>query len=165
MKTSRILFAEDDENDVFFMQRAFTEAGLPHTLHVVADGQEAIDYLSGAEKYADRKEYPLPSLLILDLKMPRRTGMEVLEWIRSRPELRMLPVLILSSSAHRHDVERGYALGANAFVAKPSSTEQRTELARMIKGFWLTFNETPFLCGEGVDAARHVHALLTSGSP
>lgn len=163
MKTPRILFAEDDENDVFFMQRAFAEVDLPHALHVVSDGQEAIDYLSGEEKYIDRKEYPLPSLLILDLKMPRRTGMEVLEWIRGRPDLRSLPVLILSSSAHRHDVERAYALGANAFVAKPSSTEQRTELAHMIKGFWLTFNQSPFLI-EGADVARHVHGLLTSGS-
>jgi len=162
MKTPRILFAEDDENDVFFMQRAFAEAGLPHTLHVVSDGQEAIDYLSGEEKYTNRKQYPLPSLLILDLKMPRRTGMEVLEWIRGRPELRSLPVIILSSTAHRHDVERAYALGANAFVAKPSSTEQRTELARMIKGFWLTFNQSPFLSTEGADTPP-VHGLLTSG--
>jgi CheY-like chemotaxis protein len=148
MNAECVLFAEDDENDVFFLRRAFREADIAHPLHVVSDGQGIIHYLSGAGKYADRNVYPLPCLVILDLKMPRKTGMEALGWARSQRHLRGLPIMILSSSAHRNDVERAYELGANAFVVKPSSTEQRTKLAVTIKSFWLTFNETPLRCGE-----------------
>lgn len=148
MNAECVLFVEDDENDVFFLQRAFREADIPHPLRVASDGQEAIDYLSGVGKYADRSAYPFPCLLILDLKMPRKTGMEVLEWVRHQRHLRGLPILILSSSAHRNDIERAYELGANAFVVKPSSTEKRAQLAITIKGFWLTFNETSLRCSE-----------------
>jgi CheY-like chemotaxis protein len=152
-----ILLAEDDPNDVFFLKRAFKEAGIEHPLHVAIDGQAAMDYLSGANGFSDRKRYPMPGLLILDLKMPRRTGMDVLRWLRSQPVLDCLPVIILSSSAQRYDVERAYKLGVNAFVVKPGDLEQRANLARYIKGFWLQFNYPPLLCSEGLEAARQFH--------
>jgi len=149
-----LLVAEDDENDVFFLKRALQQADVKNPLHVVHDGQEAIENLAGAGKFSDRAQYPLPSLLILDLKMPRKTGMEVLAWLNASPGLRNLPVVVFTSSAHRRDVEQAYHLGANAFVVKPSDNNRRTELDKVIKGFWLDFNEAPMACAEGLEAAR-----------
>ena len=149
-----LLVAEDDANDVFFLKRAFEQAEIQNPLHFVHDGQEAIDYLSGVGAFSDRTQYPLPSLLILDLKMPRKTGMEVLKWLDEQPELRRLPVVVFTSSAHQKDVERAYQLGANAFVVKPSSVGRRIELAKVMKGFWLDFNEPSLLSTEGLEAAR-----------
>jgi CheY-like chemotaxis protein len=148
------LVAEDDENDVFFLQRAFKQAKVENPLNVVRDGQEAIEYLSGEGKFSDRNLYPLPYLFILDLKMPRKTGLEVLGWLQEQPELRCVPVMVLSSSAHRTDIERAYELGANAFVVKPASLEKRVELAKLIGAFWLEFNEGPLVCTEGLESAR-----------
>jgi len=144
------LVAEDDENDVFFLQRAFQQANIENPLHVVRDGQEAIEYLSGVGKFSDRTIHPLPHLFILDLKMPRKTGLDVLGWLQEQPELRCLPVVVLSSSAHRTDIERAYELGANSFVVKPASTQKRIQLAELIKGYWLQFNEPPAVCAEKI---------------
>ena len=155
-----ILLVEDDENDVFFLKRAFHEAQIPNPLRVARDGQEAIDYLGGTEKFTDRTQYPLPCLIVLDLKMPNKTGLEVLDWLRQQPVLRCIPVILFSSSAHRNDVERSYRLGANAFVVKPSSVEERTAFARLVKGFWLGFNEPPMICTEGLEAAQRFHAAI-----
>jgi CheY-like chemotaxis protein len=149
-----LLVAEDDANDVFFLKKAFQQAEIQNPLHFVHDGQEAIDYLAGIGKFCDRDQYPLPSLLILDLKMPRKTGMEVLKWLGEQPELRRLPVVVFTSSAHQKDVERAYDLGANAFVVKPSTNSRRIELARVIKGFWLEFNEPSLVSTAGPEAAR-----------
>ncbi len=155
MKIYHILLAEDDENEVFFVRESFKQAGIANPLEVVGNGQEAIDYLSGAGPYADRKRYPLPCLVILDLQMPRRTGMEVLEWLRGQSDLRCLPVIIHSGSAQESDVDQLYQHGANAFVVKPASMEDRIELAKHIQGFWLRFNEPPSLC-VGIDSVASV---------
>ena len=149
-----LLVAEDDANDVFFLERAFKEADVQNPLQIVHDGQETIDYLAGVGNFSDRSKYPLPYLLILDLKMPRMTGMDVLKWLQDQPELRSLPVIVFSSSAHRLDIERAYQLGANAFVVKPSSLGRRADLAKLIKEFWLDFNEAPAVTTEGLEAAR-----------
>jgi CheY-like chemotaxis protein len=98
----------------------------------------------------------LPHLFILDLKMPRKTGLDVLEWLHEQPELRCLPVLVLSSSAQRTDIEKAYELGANGFVVKPATLEKRVELAKLIGAFWLDFNEGPLVCTEGLESARKV---------
>jgi CheY-like chemotaxis protein len=149
-----ILLAEDDENDVLFMERAMKKAGVPHPLRVVCDGQEAIEYLAGEGKYADRAANPLPRLMILDLKMPRKTGMDVLRWLKEKPVLECLPKVILSSSANRRDVERGYRLGANAFLIKPSTVEERVELVKIIHHFWLQLNQPPLIITDGPEAVR-----------
>jgi len=142
-KDALILVAEDDENDVLFLRRAFAQAEISNPLQTAYDGQIAIDYLSGAGRFADRNEYPLPGLLLLDLKMPRKTGLEVLAWTRSQKQFCGLPIIMLSSSVHPREIAEAYHRGVNAFVTKPSGTLERTELARMIKGFWLTFTEAP----------------------
>jgi CheY-like chemotaxis protein len=148
------LVAEDDENDVFFLQRAFQQAKIENPLHVVRDGQEAIDYLSGAGDFSDRKLHPLPYLFILDLKMPRKTGLDVLAWLQEQPELRCIPVVVLSSSAQVRDIDKAYELGVNAFIVKPANLEKRVKLAKAIGTFWLELNEVPVVCTEGLEATR-----------
>jgi CheY-like chemotaxis protein len=149
-----ILLAEDDATDVLLLRRAFKEAGVQNPLHVCRDGQEAIDFLAQERRPVDR----LPALTILDLKMPRRNGMEVLRWIRGQPLLCGLPVMIFSSSAHHGDIEQAYDLSANSFIVKPPSIVERRELAVFI-GQWLRFNQPPLVCTEGVGAAQ---ALIAS---
>jgi CheY-like chemotaxis protein len=115
-----ILLAEDNPDDVFIFQIMFGRAGLPHRLHIVENGQEAINWLAGKGNYADREEYPTPDLVLLDLKMPVKTGFEVLEWLQGQEAFQELPVFILSSSGEKRDVERAYKLGAaNYFVKSP----------------------------------------------
>jgi CheY-like chemotaxis protein len=143
MKPIHILQVEDDENDVFFLHHAFQEVGIQNPIHVVRDGQEAMDYLSGQGKYSDRSRYPVPGLVILDLQIPRRTGTEVLAWLRKQPDVCCVPVIVYSASSQQSDVDALYRLGANAYVVKPPSMDEQVEFARQIKGFWLHFNEPP----------------------
>ena len=140
MKT--ILQVEDDANDVFFLQRALTKAGVPNPIQVAIDGQQAIDYLQGVGKFADREHFPLPCLVLLDLKLPRVMGLEVLKWIRQQPGT-AVPVIILSASAENADMATAYSLGANAFVTKPSEAAKLEDMAKAIKDFWLTYNTLP----------------------
>ncbi len=156
-----ILVAEDDESDVLLLRRAFKEAGLTQPVHFARDGHEAIEFLWGRRHGANDRA---PALVILDLKMPRRSGLEVLHWIRAQNVLRCLPVLIFSSSARREDIERAYSLGANGFLVKPASTVQRAELARFIKA-WLQFNQPPLATTEGYQAAMAAHAVQAFNSP
>lgn len=136
-----LLLIEDDENDVFFMQRAMKDSGLTNPLHVVTDGQEAIDYLSGAGSFADRQQHPLPSLIFLDLKLPRRGGFDVLTWLREREPFASLVVLVLTTSAEERDLLRAYRLGANAYLVKPPTPVQLTRLLDSVRAFWFTQNE------------------------
>ena len=110
---------------------------MAEALKVVADGQEAVDYLAGHEQFADRRQFPFPSLVLLDLKLPRLDGFEVLKWIRETAGLRDLPVIICTSSAQEDDVRKAYELGANGYVLKPSSGQQRNRLAEATKAFLL----------------------------
>lgn len=148
-----ILVAEDDESDVLLLRRAFQEADLRNPVHFVEDGQAAIDFIS---RLCQSPQDRLPALMMLDLKMPRRTGMDVLHWLRQQSVLRCMPVMVFSSSAHREDIERAYTLGANAFFVKPASTVQRTELARFIKD-WLQFNQPPLASTNGFRVAQSEH--------
>src|SRR6266487_3652096 len=138
-----ILLVEDEENDVFFLKYAFKEVGILNPLQVAQDGQEAIDYLSGNGGYADRERFPLPCLTLLDLKLPRVMGLEVLKWMREQPGLKNLPVIILTSSRLGPDIERAYELKANAYLVKPSSPPELRKIATGIKEFWLELNRGP----------------------
>ena len=135
-----VLVAEDDENDALLLQRALIKADIHLFLKFVRDGQEAVEYLNGDAPFNDRDTNPLPQLLILDLKMPRLTGFEVLGWIRRQPGLKRLPVVVMSSSDLDEDVNRAYDLGANSYFVKPFDTESRDELAQKICGYWLKGN-------------------------
>lgn len=135
-----ILQIEDEEGDIFLFKFACEQAGIDTPLQTVTDGQMAIDYLSGVGPYADRHKHPLPFLVLLDLKLPKVSGLEALAWIRQQPGLKHLVVIVFSSSAQPRDVERAYELGANSFVQKPSSLEETIELLQLLKSWWLRYN-------------------------
>ena len=141
-----ILHVEDNEDDQFFLKRAFTAAAIQNTVHFVNDGQQAIDYLSGQGEYADRQKYATPCVVILDLKMPKVHGLDVLRWIRAHREFKSLVVVILSSSPLRNDVDLAYDIGVNSFIVKPLTADQMTNIARLIKQYWLETNEFASVC-------------------
>jgi CheY-like chemotaxis protein len=132
-----ILLAEDDENDIFLMGRAFDRAGIPNPLSVVRNGQEAIDYLSGTGGYADRSKCPLPHLMLLDLKMPWMDGFDVLKWLRTHPEFDTLPVVVLTSSKLQADVDKSRQLGVYDYRVKPQSFEDLVRLLDDVRKCWL----------------------------
>jgi CheY-like chemotaxis protein len=140
MSSTTILLVEDNEDDAFFMRQALRDAEIANPLRHVEDGQQAIEYLEGRGKYADRAEYPLPMVVFLDLKLPLKTGHQVLEWIRSRPEFANLLVIVLTSSNEPVDLKRSYQLGANSYVVKPPTAEQLLDLAQAFKLYWLRHN-------------------------
>ncbi len=133
-----LLLVEDDDNDVLLIKRAFKKAKMANPVDVVSDGEAAIAYLSRIAPYEDR---PIPELVLLDLKLPRKSGHEVLQWIREQPRFRFLPVVVLSSSREREDVERAYALGANSYLVKPPSFEALIEMVQTLDVYWLVLNE------------------------
>ncbi len=138
-----ILLAEDREDEVMLLRRAFAKANFLNPLHVVSNGEEAIAYLQGEGKYSNRDEYPLPSLLLLDLKMPRINGFEVLEWIRQQPSLNALRVVVLTASDEMRDVNRAYQLGANSFLVKPVDFAHFVEVTQALKGYWIWMSKEP----------------------
>ena len=144
-----ILHVEDDPNDVVLVGLAFRKAGLGVNLQVVNDGEQAVQYLSGKGPYGDRHAFPIPALVLLDVKLPRRSGLEVLSWVRGCEELRRLPVVMLTSSNQAGDVNRAYDLMANSYLVKPSALEELVELVKKITGYWLELNVKP-LIGEDV---------------
>jgi CheY-like chemotaxis protein len=109
----------------------------------VENGEQAIAYLKGEGKYASREEYPLPSLLLLDLKMPRKNGFDVLEWIRQQPGLGSLRVVVLTSSDEIRDVNRAYQLGANSFLVKPLDFSEFVRMTEALKGYWIWLSRAP----------------------
>ena len=127
-----ILLAEDESNDVLLVRRALFKAGLSAELRVASDGQAAIDYLAGAEDYADGRGHSLPDLVLLDLKLPLKSGLEVLEWMRSKPEFDRVVVVILTSSREARDVERAYALRCEAYLLKPAAFPDLVERMRAL---------------------------------
>ena len=139
--SSAILLVEDNDDDVFLMKRALKNAGITNQLYVVEDGQQAIDYLSGTGIYADREQHPLPALVFLDLKLPFKSGLDVLAWIRKQPHLEGLVVVVLTSSNEPMDLKQSYKLGANSYVVKPPTAAQLLDLAKAFKWYWLEFNQ------------------------
>ena len=144
-----ILLVEDDENDIFLMERAFGKASVPVQIQVARDGREALRYVHGEGKYANREQYPLPWLTLLDLNLPYVPGLEVLKQIREHPELRKLVVVVLTSSVADSDLEHAYELGANSYLSKPNSLEEVQELAELLGRYWLNKNRlASFVFGE-----------------
>ena len=140
---SVILLAEDREDDVELIRRAFKEGKIDNPLFVVRNGEETVAYLKGEGRYQTRDEYPLPDLLLLDLKMPRMDGFEVLRWVRLQPGFSSLLVVVLTSSEEIRDVNKAYQLGANSFLVKPHDFEQFAQTCHILKEYWLNLNKGP----------------------
>lgn len=143
LSARNILMVEDDSNDVVLIQRAFAKAGLKNNLKVVREGGQAIDYLSGKGVYSNREKFPLPFMLLLDLKMPGMDGFEVLQWIRNEPEFKRLLVVVLTSSILQSDVDRAYELGANSYLVKPVEFTEMVNLIQRFEIYWTEINRTP----------------------
>jgi CheY-like chemotaxis protein len=137
-----ILWVEDDGDDAVLIGRAIKKAGLDQPM-LVTDGGEAVAYLSGTGKYSDRAAHPMPSLVLLDLKLPRMSGFEVLQWIRERQDLRRIPVIMFTSSKEKTDIDRAYDLGANAYLLKSVDHEDLVEALKRLRAFWLDLNLNP----------------------
>jgi CheY-like chemotaxis protein len=131
-----ILLVDDREEDVLLVRLAFQRASLPNPLYIVRDGEEAMSYLSGEGKYGNRAEYPLPDLMLLDLRMPRIDGFQVLQWLRQQPGFGNLPVIVLTSSEYLRDVDQAYKLGANSFMIKPLDFQNFLEMNKYLSGYW-----------------------------
>lgn len=140
--SSPVLYAEDDENDAFLMQRAFKQAEVTNPLQVVPTGIAAIQYLSGTGEFADRSKYPMPGLVLLDLKLPGESGFEVLSWIRARPSTAPLPVVVLTSSNQESDMQLAYRTGANGYLIKPGRPEELLVMVKGIRDYWLAQNRS-----------------------
>jgi CheY-like chemotaxis protein len=148
MRDLTVLYVEDEENDVILMRRAWETAGLLSALQIAVDGEQAVAYLAGEETYADRNKYPLPCLVLLDLKLPKLSGLDVLKWIRDQPAFYTLRVVVLSSSNRPLDIHAAYARGANAYLVKPSSIKGLVEMASSVREFWLNLAQTPPKCSQ-----------------
>ena len=136
-KSLRILLAEDEETDVLLLRHALRRAGLTHELVVAQDGKEAIEYLSGRARGEDHPQCPMPALIVLDLKMPRMTGFDVLIWLQSQPDLKQLPALVLTSSDDAADKLRAQQLGAVDYLVKPDSLRGLVTVVQELQGKWL----------------------------
>lgn len=131
-----ILMVEDDVNDQIFIRRAFKLSGAGQQVTIVNDGEEATDYLSGANGYADRSKYPLPGLIITDLKMPRMGGIDFLKWIYAQREFRFTPVVVLTSSSNQTDVANAFEHGAKGYMIKPVQFGELEKVIRTIVDYW-----------------------------
>lgn len=138
-----ILVADDDEDDRLMARDALDEAGLPHELRFVEDGEELLDYLRGRGRYAEPGSAPRPGLILLDLNMPRKDGREALAEIKGDPDLRKIPVVVLTTSRTDEDVERTYQLGGNSFIVKPVSFESLVEIMKTLGRYWFRVVELP----------------------
>lgn len=137
-----ILLVEDNPDDVLLARRAVKKASLAAAMEVVTDGDQAVGYLGGEARFGDRQRFPLPSLVLLDLKLPKRSGLEVLRWIRATPGLDATPVVMLTSSTEDEDIQKAYALGANSYLQKPVAFNGLVQLLGVLDLYWLQNNLT-----------------------
>ncbi len=140
MKT--VLVVEDGEDDLFLIKMACKRTGIPHNFQSVTDGETAINYLAGAGIYADRSAHPFPSLVFLDIKLPKCDGLQVLKWIRDEAGFRTLPVVMLTSSSRDADISRAYELGVTSYLRKIVSPAEFGQAVRIILKYWLDLNVT-----------------------
>jgi CheY-like chemotaxis protein len=140
---AQILLVEDNKMDVALTLDAFREAELPNKIQVAHNGEEALHYLLGEGKYADRNTFPLPHLVLLDLKMPGIGGFEVLKKVKATPEIKRIPVIVLTSSKETGDRAESYDHGANSYLLKPISFSGFLDMVRKVSDYWISLNVEP----------------------
>ena len=139
---STVLLVEDNPDDAELIVYAFKKAGIVNPIIVVDDGEKAMDYVHGRSAYADRREFPVPGIILLDLKLPRRSGFEVLEAVRATEATRCVPVVVLTSSNQQEDIRRAYDMGANSYLVKPVSRDALIAMAQSFDAFWMKLNQS-----------------------
>ncbi len=137
-----VLIAEDDDGHILLLRRAFEQFGYEGAIQYVRDGEEAVAYLAGEGKFHRRSEFPLPDFLLLDLKMPRMTGLEVLDWIQARPGLVQLRTVVLTTSDDLRDIRKAYQLGASSFLTKPVMFSEFRDTVQALFSYWLALNKS-----------------------
>jgi CheY-like chemotaxis protein len=136
--TGTILIVEDEEHDIEFLKRAFARAGVPNPVRSVGNGEQAVAYLKGEGKYADRAAYPVPRVILTDLKMPQMTGLEFLRWVHENPRYQVIPTIIFTSSTSQTDVKAAFAYGASGYMVKPLGFENLVRTVGLIAEYWRT---------------------------
>ncbi len=142
-ESNSVLLVEDSQDDIFIMKRAWQKAAIPNSLDFVKDGQQAIDYLSGTGQFSDRTQFPVPCLILLDLKLPYVSGLEVVKWMRSYEPCATIPAVFLTSSSSDMDIQQAYRYGGNAYLVKPPTPEKLIEMLDDLKDFWFKHNFFP----------------------
>ena len=155
------LIAEDDPDTQLLIQRAFKQGDLAAPIHFVDDGEQTIEYLAGRGQFSDRSRYPLPAILLLDLKMPFKDGFDVLRWIRAHPSFRKLVVIMFSGSSLERDVEQAFELGVNSFVMKPVSFSELLQVIMAIHHYWFGCNYFP-QPGDGETLPRETRFIVAA---
>lgn len=135
-----VLVVEDNADDVLLLRRAFQKAELVNPIRVLTDGQQAVEYLTGEGEYSDRDVHPLPAVILVDLKLPKLSGFELLARLREYPDLMRIPTVVLTSSREYRDVREAYELGANSYIVK---SDRVVEMVKAIQLYWLKLNELP----------------------
>lgn len=147
MNSRTILIVEDEPDAILLLKRAMQKANVCNPLQVVESGAAALAYLKGEPPYSDRDTYPIPNILLLDLKLPYISGLEVLTWLKSDIHLRRIPVIVLTSSKEMRDISAAYECGANSYLVKPMSLQLLTSLMQAFREYWLRYNEAPPING------------------
>src|ERR1051326_5889204 len=141
-----VLLVEDDPADIFIMERAWKKAEIQNPLRVINDGQQAVDYISGKGDFTNREQNPLPCLILLDIKLPYLSGLQVVKWLRSYEPASTIPCVFLTSSNADMDIQQAYQLGGNAYLVKPPTPEKLVHLLQDLKDFWMKHNKFPPEC-------------------
>lgn len=138
-----ILLIEDEASDATLLRRGFEKAAVRNPIAHLRDGDEALAYLAGVGQYNDRTKYPLPVLILLDLKLPGMTGLQLLQWLRTQKEIRRIPVVVLTMDDSASTVNAAYDLGANSYLVKPGDPEEIGKIVDAIQRYWIELNEPP----------------------
>lgn len=140
-----ILLVEDNADDSDLLLRAFERVGVENPVHRVADGEQAMAYLSGIGKYADRLRHPLPALVLLDLNLPKFNGYQLMKWLRTQPEIKRIPVVVLTESSDAASINRAYDAGANSYLVKPGEQKEVMRIVEQVRSYWIKLNQRPRL--------------------
>jgi CheY-like chemotaxis protein len=138
-----IMLIEDEQTDVILIRRAFEKAGVENPIQYVSDGDKALAWLEGIGEYKDRTAYPLPAFILLDLKLPGMGGLQLLKWIRTKQDLRLIPLVVLTNSSEEANVKAAYEAGANSYLLKPADRNEVYRVIDLIQKYWLEHNVTP----------------------
>lgn len=149
-----ILLVEDNEDDIFITKRAFKEVELKNRLYVVRDGQDALDFIYHRGAYADKEKYPMPDLILLDIKMPKVDGFQVLETLKKDLEYMTIPIIMLTSSKNQEDIVRSYRNHAASYIQKPINYKEFIDVIKVFSFYWHNINRLPYLKSGGTETKK-----------